>query len=143
MTTCIPIEERLFKTSLSYFLRLPQVQVDIFWYLILLPILTFQGYLSRFYNQLLLRICGSNDACIAKASSNRKPMLQTPLFYVFLLLVGYSYRSSLRHSYQNVGFEKLVISSTAFQGVDLLHLSKAAKLMGTPFCSCQEYVGLR
>lgn len=49
----------------------------------------------------------------------------------------------LGQSYQNVGFEKLVISSTAFQGVDLLHLSKAAKLMGTPPCSCQEYFGLQ
>lgn len=31
------------------------------------------------------------------------------------------------------GFERLVISSTAFQGVDLLHLSKAAKLMGATY----------
>lgn len=29
-----------------------------------------------------------------------------------------------------VGFEQLIISSTAFQGVDLLHMSKSAKLMG-------------
>lgn len=48
--TCNPIEGRLFKTFWSYFHRLLRVQVDIFWYLILLPIMTFQGYPGRQYN---------------------------------------------------------------------------------------------
>lgn len=93
--TCSPIKERLFKTLSSYSRHLPQVQVHIYWCPIKLPSMMFQGYHTGWYNQSLSRICGSNDVCIAKPSSNHNLVLQALLFCVFLLLVRFSHRSKL------------------------------------------------